>query len=317
MAYIVLVLGFILLVKSADFLVSGASALAKRFGVSDLVVGLTVVAFGTSMPELFVNVFASTGGNAQIAIGNVIGSNIFNILVILGVSSVIYPLSVSKGTVWKEIPFSLLAVLVLGAVCNDMLFDKTLLSAVGRVDGFVLLAFFIIFMYYTAAIAKEEEDLLIEAGKGGKIVASVLMVIGGIAGLGFGGKLVVDAAVSIASGLGVSQSLIGLTVVAAGTSLPELATSAVAAYKKNSDIAVGNIVGSNIFNIFFILGVSSLIRPLPIVSGINFDIIVLICASLILFFSMFTGKRRVIDRWEGVLFIIFYLLYMVFIIKRG
>ncbi|MBN1363246.1 MAG: calcium/sodium antiporter [Syntrophaceae bacterium] len=314
---IFLIIGFVLLIKSADFLVSGASALAKRLGVSDLVIGLTVVAFGTSMPELFVNIFASAGGNTEIAIGNVVGSNIFNILVILGIASIIYPLSVSKGTVWKEIPFSLLAVLVLGALANDMLFDKAGYSMLTRIDGFIFLAFFMIFMYYTAGISKDSE--VSQSGKenGNNFLKSLLMVVGGIVGLGFGGKLVVDSAVSIASRFGVSQSLIGLTIVAAGTSLPELATSAVAAYRKNADIAVGNIVGSNIFNIFFILGISSLIKPLPIASGVNIDIFVLIGASLILFFSMFTGKRRIIDRWEGVLFIIFYIAYIGYLIKRG
>jgi cation:H+ antiporter len=317
MNIVLLIVGFGLLIKSADFLVSGASALAKRLGVNDLVIGLTVVAFGTSMPELFVNIFASAGGNTEIAIGNVVGSNIFNILVILGIASIIYPLSVSKGTVWKEIPFSLLAVLVLGALTNDMLFDKAGYSMLTRIDGFIFLAFFMIFMYYTSGISKDSEASQSGKKNGNNFLKSLLMVVGGIVGLGFGGKLVIDSAVSIASRFGVSQSLIGLTIVAAGTSLPELATSAVAAYKKNADIAVGNIVGSNIFNIFFILGISSLIKPLPITSGVNIDIFVLIGASLILFFSMFTGKRRIIDRWEGVLFIIFYITYIGYLIKRG
>ncbi|MBU1084127.1 MAG: calcium/sodium antiporter [Candidatus Omnitrophica bacterium] len=314
---VILIAGFALLIKSADFLVSGASALAKRIGVSDLVIGLTVVAFGTSTPELFVNLFASMQGNTEIAIGNVIGSNIFNIMLILGVASLIYPLSVSKSTVWKEIPFSLLAVLVLGALANDALFDKLGYSTLTRIDGFVFLAFFGIFMYYIASIAKDPGNT--QTSTGGKIglAKSLAMVIGGFIGLAFGGKLVVEGAVNIASGLGVSQSLIGLTIVAAGTSLPELATSAVAAYRKNADIAVGNIVGSNIFNIFFILGISSLIKPLPIVSGANIDILVLIGVSLLLFFSMFTGKRKIIDRWEGVVFIALYSVYVIYIIKRG
>ena len=314
---ILLTVGFTILIKGADWLVDGASSLARKLKVSDLVIGLTVVAFGTSTPELFVNIFASLQGNAEIAIGNILGSNIFNILLILGVSSLIFPLSVTRGTVWKEIPFSLLAVIVLGVVANDALFDKAGFSILTRIDGFVFLAFFGIFMYYIASIAKDSGNTQTSAeGKIG-LAKSLVMVIGGFIGLAFGGKLVVEGAVNIASGLGVSQSLIGLTIVAAGTSLPELATSAVAAYKKNADIAVGNIVGSNIFNVFFILGISSLIKPLPIISGANIDILVLIGASLFLFFAMFTGKRRIIDRWEGAVFIVLYAAYVIYLIKRG
>lgn len=311
-----LILGFIILIKGADSLVDGASFLAKRLKVSDLIIGLTVVAFGTSMPELVVNIFASTQGNTEIAIGNIIGSNIFNILLILGVSALIYPLAVTKGTVWKEIPFSLLAVAVVGFLSNDVLFDHAERSALTRVDGFVFLSFFAIFLYYIVSIAKVENDQQEQDSKEG-LAKSLVMVTGGLVALIFGGKMVVDGAVKIASLLGVSQSLIGLTIVAAGTSLPELATSAVAAYKKNADIAVGNIVGSNIFNIFFILGVSALIRPLPIAVSVNSDIFVLIGSTLLLFLFMFTGKRRMIDRWEGALFILCYIVYTIFLIKKG
>lgn len=316
MTALILIIGFILLIKGADFLVTGSSALAKRIGVSDLVIGLTVVAFGTSMPELLVNIFASAQGNTEIAIGNVIGSNIFNILLILGVSALIYPLAVTKGTVWKEIPFSLLAAFVLGFLSNDILFDQAEYSVLTRVDGFVFLSFFVIFLYYITSIAKVENGEQQQSGKEGLVKSSV-MVIGGFVALIFGGKMVVDGAVKIASLLGVSQSLIGLTIVAAGTSLPELATSAVAAYRKNADIAVGNIVGSNIFNVFFILGVSALIKPLPICGSINSDIFVLVGSTVLLFFFMFTGKRRMIDRWEGGLFILCYIAYTIFLIKKG
>ncbi len=314
--FIFLSIGFILLIKGADFLVTGSSALAKRIGVSDLVIGLTIVAFGTSMPELLVNIFASAQGNTEIAIGNIIGSNICNILLILGVSALISPLAVTKGTVWKEIPFSLLAVFVFGFLANDILFDQAERSAFTRVDGLVLLSFFVIFFYYVASISKGENGQQQQGGKEG-FVKSLVLVIGGIIILIIGGKMVIDAAVKIASYFGVSQSLIGLTIVAGGTSLPELATSAVAAYKKNADIAVGNIVGSNIFNIFFILGVSSLIKPLPIAESVNSDIFVLVGSTLLLFLFMFTGKRRMIDRWEGGLFILFYILYLVFLIRKG
>lgn len=314
--FIFLIFGFILLIKGADFLVTGASVLAKKIGVSDLVIGLTIVAFGTSTPELLVNIFSSAQGNTEIAIGNVIGSNICNILLILGVSALIYPLTVTKGTVWKEIPFSLLAVFVVGFLSNDILFDQADYSAFTRSDGLILLSFFAIYFYYVAGISNVDNGQQQQSGKS-SLIKSLVMMVGGLIALIFGGKMVVDGAVKIASDLGVSQSLIGLTVVALGTSLPELATSAVAAYKKNSDIAIGNIVGSNIFNIFFILGVSSLIKPLPIVESINFDILVLIASTLLLSFFMFTGKRRVIDRWEGGLFIFCYVVYMINLIRGG
>jgi cation:H+ antiporter len=313
---LLLIGGFILLIKGADYLVNGSSELAKRMGVSDLVIGLTVVAFGTSTPELLVNIFSSAQGNTEIAIGNIIGSNIFNILLILGVSALIYPLAVTKGTVWKEIPFSLLAVAVIGFLSNDILFDQAERSVLTRVDGFVFLSFFVIFLYYIVSILKVENDQQQQSSKV-SLIKSLVMVIGGLVALIFGGKIVVDGAVKVASQLGVSQSLIGLTIVAAGTSLPELATSAVAAYRKNADIAVGNIVGSNIFNIFFILGVSALIKPLPIAESVNSDVIVLIVSTLLLFLFMFTGKRRMIDRWEGGLFVLCYVTYTIFLIRKG
>ncbi|MBN2408049.1 MAG: calcium/sodium antiporter [Elusimicrobia bacterium] len=312
-----LLLGFMIIIKGADFLVDGASAFARRFRVSDLVIGLTIVAFGTSTPELFVNIFASAKGNTEIAIGNIVGSNIFNLFLILGISSLIYPLAVTKGTVWKEIPFSLLAAILLGVLANDALLDQTGRSVLSRMDGFVFLAFFAVFLCYIAVIAKDNIKSRHADVKNTSLAKSIFMIIGGLSGLVLGGKLVESGAVDMAANLGVSQSLIGLTIVAAGTSLPELATSAVAAFKKNCDIAVGNIVGSNIFNIFFVLGISSLIKPLPITPHFNMDIFVLIGASILLFFFMFTGKRRMLDRWEGAIFIILYIVYAVFLVKGG
>ncbi|MCB1194869.1 calcium/sodium antiporter [bacterium] len=313
----IICVGFLCLIKGADLLVSGSSALAKRLGISDLIIGLTIVAFGTSSPELIVNIVSSSKGNTEIAIGNILGSNIFNIFLILGVSSLIFPLTVTKGTVWKEIPFSLLAVIVLGVLANDSIFDRMECSLLTRSDGFILLCFFIIFLYYIGSISKAEKNSQSAEPHSINTAKSLLKIAIGFLALLFGGKLVVDNAVSLAGRLGVSQSLIGLTIVAAGTSLPELATSAVAAYRKNAEIAVGNIVGSNIFNIFFILSVSSLIKPLPIAQGSNCDILVLVGSSLLLFLFMFTGKRRLLDRWEGVVFIVLYLAYMIFLVKKG
>ena len=296
---------------------NGASSIARRMNVSDLVIGLTIVAFGTSTPELFVNIFASIKGNTDIAIGNVLGSNIANIFLILGVSSVIYPLTVTKGTVWKEIPFSLLAILVLGILANDRLIDKSGASVLVRADGLVFLSFFIIFLYYSISIAKRIEGMEEHVpSKQYGLVKSLLWVILGLIGLTLGGKWIVDGAVHLAMRFGMSQSLVGLTIVAVGTSLPELATSAVAAYRRNVEIAVGNVVGSNIFNIFFVLAASSIIKPLPFKETNNIDIGVVILAELLLFMFMFTGKRRLLDRWEGVIFLIIYGSYIGFLVLQ-
>jgi cation:H+ antiporter len=313
--YILLIAGFILLIKGAGFLVNGSSSIARRMHVSDLVIGLTVVAFGTSTPELFVNIFASIKGNTDIAIGNILGSNIANIFLILGVSSIIYPLTVTKGTVWKEIPFSLLAILVLGILANDRLIDKSNSSALMRADGLIFISFFVIFLYYSGSIAKRIEGMEehVPAKQYG-LAKSLLWVILGLTGLTLGGKWIVDGAVQLALRFGMSQSLMGLTIVAVGTSLPELATSAMAAYKRNVEIAVGNVVGSNIFNIFFVLAVSSIIKPLPFKESNNLDIGMVILAELLLFAFMFTGRKRLLDRWEGAVFLILYIAYISFII---
>ncbi|MDH3345202.1 MAG: calcium/sodium antiporter [Desulfobacteraceae bacterium] len=316
--YFQLIFGFIIIIKGADFLVDGSSSLARRLKISDLAIGLTVVAFGTSTPELFVNVIASLKGNTDIAIANVLGSNIANILLILGVSSIIRPLSVTKGTVWKEIPFSLLAAIVLGLMANDRFIDKNGVSILTRIDGLVLMSFFVIFLYYSFSIAKEIDgmDSQIPSKEYG-LMKSVLRVALGLAALTFGAQWVVDGAMRLALKFGISQTLIGLTIVALGTSLPELATSVVAAYKGNADIAVGNVVGSNIFNIFFVLGVSGTINPIPFHGRNNIDIGMVIFASLLLFAFMFTGKKRSIDRWEGILSLVLYGVYLVFQITRG
>jgi cation:H+ antiporter len=316
--YILLIIGFVILVKGADFLVQGASSIARRFNVSDLVIGLTVVAFGTSTPELFVNIVASIRGNTDIAIGNVLGSNVANIFLILGVSSVIYPLTVTKGTVWKEIPLSLLAALLLGILANDRLIDKRDFSELTRIDGLVLLCLFIIFMYYSFSIAKNIDGMEEHVPtRQHALPRSILLVLGGLVGLSVGGKWIVDGAVHVALNLGMSQSLVGLTIVAVGTSLPELATSAMAAHRRNVEIAVGNVVGSNIFNVFFVLGISSTIKPLPFKTHSNMDIGVVILASLLLFVYMFTGKKRSLDRWEGGIFVVFYVAYIAFLIIQG
>ncbi|HMO78269.1 MAG TPA: calcium/sodium antiporter [Candidatus Paceibacterota bacterium] len=314
LTYIFFFLGFYALIKGADLLVDGASSLANRLGVSALVIGLTVVAFGTSAPELAVNILASLNNSTDIAVGNILGSNIANILLILGVSAVIYPLAVQQGTVWKEIPFALLAVMVLGYFVTD--------GEVGRSDGFVLIIFFALFVFYIYRLTQQEQSAntaltVNEAEVRNSLMKSWLMVIVGMVGLVVGGKWIVDGAVAFAAGFGVSEALIGLTIVAIGTSLPEMATSAVAAYKKNVDIAVGNIVGSNIFNIFWILGISSIIQPLPFSSNLTADLKITFVVTLALFLALFVGKKHLLERWQGIAFVLLYVFYTGYLILRG
>lgn len=317
MMFLLLILGFVLLIKGADWLVDGASAVAKRFKIPDIVIGLTIVAFGTSAPELIVNLFASFQGNTEIAIGNIVGSNIANIFLILGVAGIIYPLTVKSNTVWKEIPLSLLAALVLGFMANDALLDGREYSVLSRIDGLILLSFFVIFLYYTALVAKNNREKSEQAVEEMPFGKSTLFIILGLIGLAAGGKLVVDSAVAIATWLGISQAVIGLTVVAIGTSLPELMTSAIAAFKRKADIAIGNVVGSNIFNIFWILGISAFIRPLPFNPTANIDVIMVVLASFMLFIWMFIGKKHILQRWQSAAFLAVYGLYMVALVMRG
>jgi cation:H+ antiporter len=311
--YLLFLPGFYLLIKGADILVDGASSLAKRLKVSDLVIGLTIVALGTSAPELAVNISASYKGQTGIAISNVLGSNIANILLILGVSSIIRNVTVKENTVWKEIPFSLLAAIIVFLQANDVFFGAGTKNQISRNDGLEMLAFFIIFLYYIFSIAKEEnifEDeipkLQLSLGK------SIIYIIIGLILLPLGSDWVVNGAVRVAKFFGISEAYIGLTIVAIGTSLPEMATSIVALYKKNSDISIGNVVGSNIFNVFLILGISSVIRPLEFSTKNNVDVVMTVLASLILFFSLFVGKKHEVERSQGILFLLIYIIYLIF-----
>lgn len=313
---VLLVAGFLLLIKGADLLVDGSSSIAKRFGISDLVIGLTVVAFGTSAPELVVNLVSAFNGTTDIAIGNILGSNIANILLILGVTGVIAPLAVQRSTTWKEVPFSLLAVLAVGVMANDVLFNGATESILTRGDGLILLGFFAIFLYYIFGVAKQSPA---EGETSEKIVAhgifrSVLFIALGLTALIIGGKWVVGSAITLATLWGLSEAVIGLTVVAIGTSLPELATSIVAALKGKADIAIGNVVGSNIFNIFWILGVTSVIAPLPFSTNSNLDITAVIAATVLLFAWMFVGRKHMLERWQSAIFVMLYGVYVVMLL---
>lgn len=307
---IVLLAGFFVLIKSADYLVEGSSSIAKRLGIAPLVIGLTVVAFGTSAPELFVNIASATKGSTDLAVGNILGSNLANVMLILGVSAVIRPIRVQLSTIFKEIPFMMLASIMVLAMAADIFLDNGTINVLSRTNGISLLGFFLVFLYYTYSISRAGGDTT--EIKLYKTPLAVVMVLGGLAGLVVGGNLIVNSAVDIALGLGVGQGLIGLTIVAIGTSLPELATSIIAARKGHSDLAVGNIVGSNIFNIFFILGVTTMFAPLPFSSTSIVDAVVGIAVTAVLFASIFIGQRQVIQRWQGATFVALYLLYMAY-----
>lgn len=380
MMYFLFIVGFVLVIKGADLLIDGASSLARKFGISSIIIGLTVVAFGTSVPELVINVFSAIQGNTDVALGNIIGSNVANILLILGLTAAIFPLDVKITTAWKEVPFSLFAAFLLFILCNDSLIDGTKESFLSRGDGIVLFAFFGIFLYYVIEMAlrhKDEAPILVDidlnnnsddkkimpAGnvknkltevknnstetdveeikqtntetskevsgnketKDGKKsgdkelsgMSIFFYIIGGLIALVFGGKWVVDGAIKIAMKFGMSEFLVSATIVAVGSSLPELVTSLVAAYKKEPDLSVGNIVGSNIFNIFWVLGISAIIRPIPVKIGINMDLIFLMVITLYLFLFMFIGKKYKLERWQGIFFTVLYVFYVIYIIVRG
>ncbi len=310
---ILIIAGFLALIFGANWLVDGASALAKKYNVSDLIIGLTIVSFGTSAPELVVNSLASYNGYSDIILGNILGSNNFNLFITLGIAGLIYPMRVQRSTIWKEIPISFFAALLFFMMANNFFFTDN--TAVLRIDGAVLLLCFIAFLFYVFKEMKAGKEpigeIIYEHKSNFKIWSLIIL---GLAGLIIGGKLVVDNGVELAKLLGVSEKIIGLTIIAVGTSLPELLTSVVAAFKKNSGIAMGNIIGSNIFNILFILSVSSLIAPIQFNSLFNIDIYILLGGTLFLFLAMFVGRKNRLDRWQAASLLIFYVAYMGFLV---
>jgi len=320
LSILILFLGFIILIKGADWLVKGASSAAKRKGVSNLTIGLTVVAFGTSMPEMTVSILAALDEKGDATFGNVIGSNNFNLLLILGVSGLIFPLAVHRNTVNKEIPISLGATFVLWFLVNDSWHTAgdSVYNILSRLDAILLLVLFTGFIYYIYLSMKNTTKDSTEQGVPQySLMKSVLLFFLGLVALIGGGKLVVDRAVDIAQYFGWSEKLIGLTILAIGTSLPELATSAVAAYHKHNDIAIGNVVGSNIFNILLILGVTGLIHPIPYNSELNLDIFVLIISTLALVLFLLILSRHKLDRWKALLMLAGYVFYTVYLFRLG
>lgn len=314
-----LIFGLSILILGADWLVKGASSIARSLGIPALVVGLTVVSFGTSAPELTVNLYSAFTGATDLAIGNIIGSNIANILLILGVTSLITPLRVQSSTVKWEIPLAVVATLLVYAMGRDMLLDGAAADVITRTDGLALIGFFAVFLFYVFALAKSDA-LAASPEKEAQEkklhpLLSVGFIVMGLAALICGGKVFVDNAVILARVIGLSEAVIGLTVVAVGTSLPELATSVVAALRRQIDIAVGNIVGSNIFNIFWILGATAVIAPLPASAGFGVDALVMVAATFALFFALFIGTRHQLDRWQGIVFILAYVGYVTYLVS--
>lgn len=310
-AIFLIIAGFALLIGGADLLVRGASSLAIRMQVPEIVIGLTVVAFGTSTPELVVNLVSALKGSTGIAFGNVIGSNIFNILGILGISALIWPLDVKKATTWNEIPFALLTSFVLLILANDNWFLSGAQNLLTRGDGLILLGFFAIFLVYTHKLSKQGSDSE-SSSKLYPLLPSLGFIIAGLAGLVIGGNMVVGSAVKLARLIGLSEAVIGLTIVAIGTSLPELSTSIVAALKKKPDIAVGNVIGSNIFNLLFIMGITTQIDSLPYEAAFNPGQYLMIGATILLFIMMFNPRRHRLDRWEGGILVAIYLGYTIY-----
>lgn len=311
---ILLIAGFLVLIFGANKLVDASSSLASKLGIPNIVIGLTIVAFGTSAPEMVVNIFAAINSNTEMVTGNVLGSNIFNVFGILGICAIIYPLTVKSNTTWYEIPLSLLAALVVVVISFDIFLDSSSKNLISRSDSLILLLFFAVFLVYNFAVSKGDKTYESTQILNYSITKSFLYILVGLCGLIIGGRLIVSSAVSIAELLGFSDRLIGLTIVSIGTSLPELATSVAAVKKKNVDIAIGNVVGSNIFNIFFVLGISGLITPIAVEKSSTIDFAVNILASVLLFIFVFTGKNRSIERWEGVVFLMLYLVYLFYII---
>lgn len=302
---VLLVAGFVLLIKGADWFVDGSSAVAAKFGIPQLVIGLTIVAMGTSAPEAAVSIAAAVNGSAEITIGNIIGSNILNILIILGVSSVITAIAVARSTICYEIPFMIAITGILLLLGLD--------GSIGLVDGIILLVLFAAYLTYLFIMAKKDKDKESGEGVSMSVPRSIIFIIVGLAMIILGSNLTVDAASYIASALGLSERFIGLTIVALGTSLPELFTSVSAARKGNADIAIGNIVGSNIFNILFVVGLSSVIISVPFAANFIFDTIVAITAAVLLLVCCLIGKNK-LKRWAGIAMLISYAAYFAVIL---
>lgn len=314
------IIGFLFLIKGSDYMVDGASSIARRLRVSQVIIGLTIVAMGTSAPELVVSLFSALNGSAQVAVGNIMGSTIANVLLIGGVAAMVAPLTMKENTVWRELPYSLLAVLAMGLLANDRLFEEAGESILTRSDGLVLLLFFLVFLNYlfvTAHNDRKRNTIHVDEIEAMPYLKSFILVVVGITGLILGGQITIQGAVGIAELFGLSENLIGLTIIAIGTSLPELVASVVASRKGNTDIAIGNIVGSNIFNILWTLGLTSFMTPIAFSVDNSLDVSFAMMAILLMFTLLWNGERHKIDRWQGVILLFFYISYLGYVIVRG
>jgi len=314
---LLLLLGLGVLIKGADFLVEGASVVASRFGISALTIGLTVVSFGTSMPELLVSLVSGLQAKSDLAIANVIGSNIANVLLVLGFAAMIRPLPVKNSTILSEIPFSLSAALLLGFLANAHLFSDRPELSISHLDGVILLFFFLLFMFYAYKTSSTKGSKVRQVASTGTVTRAVVYILSGALGLYFGSHWVVDGAVGLARDWGINDALIGLTIVAVGTSSPELVASAVAAYRNQTDIAVGNVVGSNIFNLLWVLGFTSTVVELPFEVVSNTDLVVVIGSSAMLILALVFSHNNTLTRSHGIVFVGLYLGYLAYVVVRG
>lgn len=330
MDYFLLVVGFVFLIKGADLFVDGASTIAKALKVPTILIGLTIVAFGTSAPELAVSIKSTFTNSADLAVGNIAGSSIFNLLLVIGITSLIKPIKIQKSVVYKEFPFLLLATAVVFVLCADVKFEGVAFNSLSRGNGIVLLSLFAIFMYYLVDTALKsrkaegeaattvEDSMLSDENKkerSKEMYKDIFLGVLGLIGVVLGGDLVVESSKNIALALGMSEALVGLTIVAIGTSLPELVTSTIAALKGESDMAIGNVIGSNIFNLLLILGITSTIKPIAINSKMITDMIYLLIISLITYIFATSGKKT--NKREGILLILLYVVYAVYIVIRN
>lgn len=316
-----LILGLALILGGANFLTDGSAALAERFRVPEFIVGLTIVAVGTSTPELVVSVLSAAAGNSDVAIGNIVGSNIFNVFLILGVCALIAPLPLTGGNIRRDLPFLTAVSVLLLLLTSDRLLGLGEVDAIGRIDGIVMLLLYIALIRYTIRAERRTAAQATQTTQTEKPQRSrslwliVVMIAGGLAGLIFGGELFLDSATAIARALGVSESVIAITLVAGGTSLPELASSVVSLLKGKSEMALGNVIGSNIANILLILGLSATIHPLTLGGITRIDLLTVLLSSVLLFVTAFTFRRKAVDRWEGAIFLVIYALYIGYLVR--
>lgn len=316
-----LILGLALILGGANFLTDGSAALAQRFRVPEFIVGLTIVAVGTSTPELVVSVLSAAAGNSDVAIGNIVGSNIFNVFLILGVCALIAPLPLTGGNIRRDLPFLTAVSVLLLLLTSDRLLGLGEVDAIGRIDGIVMLLLYIALIRYTIRAERRTAAQATQTTQTEKPQRSrslwliVVMIAGGLAGLIFGGELFLDSASVIARALGVSESVIAITLVAGGTSLPELASSVVSLLKGKSEMALGNVIGSNIANILLILGLSATIHPLTLGGITRIDLLTVLLSSVLLFVTAFTFRRKAVDRWEGAIFLVIYALYIGYLVR--